>query len=126
MSNSTCSTSTKDESNGFSGNSPSQTRKIVHVRHAGPNVSCTTAISLDPALYLFPQVFQCSDCVWVFRTSRLGCRNDKALSEANERLTGAACAELLPAARREYVDEPMVDSVAFDQKNAKSETFDKP
>ena len=39
---------------------------------------------------------------------------------------GTACAELLPAARREYVDEPMVDSVTSDQTNAKSETFDKP
>lgn len=114
MSNSACSTSTKDESNGFSRNPPGQTRKVVHMRHAlGPNVPCATAISQDPTLYLFPQSFQRCNCTRIFRTSRLKSWNDKPLMDVIEWLKDVACAKLLPGARYEYVDEPMVDSVAL-------------
>ena len=114
MSNSSSSASTKDESNGFPRNSPRQTNKIVHMRHPlRPNVACTTAISLDPALYLFSQVFKCCNCIWISRTSRLGSRNDKPLKETSEWLTDAVSTKLLPVTQHGYVDEPTVDSVIF-------------
>lgn len=68
MCNSSCTATTKDQTDGLSTNTSGQSSKVAGVREAlRASSSCYPSVLLDATLNLFLQIFESDHRIWIFR-----------------------------------------------------------